>query len=163
VILAMSDFPPQSPGQPPPSPSVSRSGILSARTVLICAIVVAVIGALTFYGYYAQRGRSYAAGPLETINYSGDVTQVDAAMLGNYLKQVGYFNGQQRADVLLTKTSGEGTVLSFVVADGVWENPQIVVVLRSVATGAADYVGGKPLTYRLVDSKLNVKHEETIK
>ena len=60
----------------------------------------------------------------DTVYYLGTATAFEAQALGQSFKSLDFFQGKG-ADVFLSKHS-DGTMLSFVVGDGVWNNPALV-------------------------------------
>ncbi|MGC1871417.1 MAG: hypothetical protein WA700_10710 [Acidobacteriaceae bacterium] len=96
----------------------------------------------------------------DDIYYVGTATQAQAQSLGKTLTSIGFFQGNG-ADVFLSKHD-DGTVLSFVVGDGTWEKPATVAAFKKITQDAAPAVGGAPIKFRLVDTQLDVKTEETI-
>lgn len=54
-------------------------------------------------------------------------------------------------------------VLSFVVADGVWDKPEHVSSFEKVARDAASSVGGLPVRMRLENATLDEKKSEVLK
>ena len=96
----------------------------------------------------------------DDIYYVGTATQAQAESLGKTLTSIGFFQGNG-ADVFLSRHD-DGTVLSFVVGNGTWEKPATVAEFKKITRDAAPSVGGMPIKFRLVDSGLDVKTEETI-
>jgi len=95
-------------------------------------------------------------GTQDEILYFGKATDADAQSLAQALKTAGYF--QDRGfTVLLSK--GDGTVLSMVVQEGFWDQPQSVADYQALARQVAPSIGGLPLTLRLVNLNLETKKE----
>jgi hypothetical protein len=96
----------------------------------------------------------------DDIYYVGTATQAQAQSLGKTLTSMGFFQGRG-ADIFLSRHD-DGTVLSFVVGNDTWEKPATVAEFRKIAQDAAPSVGGVPIKFRLVNTALEVKTEETI-
>jgi hypothetical protein len=89
-------------------------------------------------------------GSKDEVYYSHNATQEDAAALGRALQGVGYFRDQGAA-VLFSRNQG-GSVVSFVLQDGIWNNPAAVAGFEEIGRRIAPVAGGFPLELRLVDS-----------
>jgi hypothetical protein len=98
-------------------------------------------------------------GTKDEIFYSGFATEADAMALGDALKKAGYLE-DRGVTILLSK--GEGTVLSLVVKEGIWDKPSSVTAYQNLARQVAPSIGGLPLNLRLVNSSLASKREMTI-
>ena len=88
----------------------------------------------------------------DLVYYSGSATKADAENLGKALADVGFFvkpNG-----IALLSKGKAGTEISFMVRDGVWDDPEIVPVFEQLGRKIASSVGGTPLTIRLVDNSM---------
>ncbi|WP_348264777.1 hypothetical protein P8935_09605 [Telmatobacter sp. DSM 110680] len=96
----------------------------------------------------------------DVVYYYGDVPQTQAHALGLTLKADDFFQGRG-ADVFLSRHSNN-TTMSFVVRDGVWQDPAIVKQFEKIARDGANSVGGLPVTLRLMTSQLDVKKDEVI-
>ena len=112
---------------------------------------------LIFFGRSSMLGTRYQATEFEAVNYSGSATEADARQLGEMLKQVGFFTGEKRGDVLLRRDDN-GTAVSFVLGSG-WNNPEIVDSFKVMARAMTDAGWPAPFTVRLIDKNLNVKNE----
>jgi hypothetical protein len=95
------------------------------------------------------------------VRYAGMANSEEAEELGGQLESMGYFK-EKGANVMLVRHEDEGTVVSFVVADGVWADPSKVNEFEARMREAAPAVGGLPVVMRLVDSRLVVEKEELI-
>lgn len=89
-------------------------------------------------------------GTKDQVIYSGQATQDQATALGNALKQAGYF--QDRGVTVLLSKGASGTVISYVVQDGVWNDATMVTDFETITKGVASTVGGLPIDMRLVNS-----------
>ena len=118
--------------------------------VLFAVIFVAV--------YIANQRNGVVIGTKDEVFYSGTATKNDAQALGNALKTIGYFT-DNGANVFVAKGK-DGTVVSFVVQDGTWNNPAMVANFETIARQEAPTVGGLPITLRLVNTSLAVEKSE---
>jgi len=95
------------------------------------------------------------------IYYVGSATEAQAKALGDSLKTQGFFDGKG-VDVFLSKQS-DGTAISFIVGDGVWDDAAMVATFEKMTRDAAPGVGGLPLKLRFENTSLEKKKEETLK
>ena len=96
----------------------------------------------------------------DNVYYLGSATETDAQSLGDALKTVGFFQGNG-SDVFLSRHA-DGTMISFVVNDGVWDNPSDVKGFEDIVRKAAPAVGGLPIKLRLMSTSLVTKKDETL-
>lgn len=96
-------------------------------------------------------------GTKDQVLYFHRATREDAVVLGRALKKIGYFV-DQGVGVVLDKGPG-GAVVSFIVKDGAWSQPNAISDYGDVARLIAPVVGGFPLQVRLVDEKLKVRRD----
>jgi hypothetical protein len=96
----------------------------------------------------------------DSVIYEGDATQAEAQALGQQLQTIGYFTGKG-SDVFVGRHKGT-TILSFVVADGVWNQPDAVSGFETVTRTVAPTIGGLPIRMRMVSNKLEVEKDETV-
>jgi hypothetical protein len=96
----------------------------------------------------------------DTVYYLGEASESQARALGRTFQSVDFFLGKG-ADVFLSKHS-DGTMISFVVGNGVWDNPAYVGDFEKIVRRAAPAVGDLPITLRLVNTSLEVKKDEVI-
>jgi hypothetical protein len=152
-------YPPLPPGyapyplivQPAPKSSALRN------VVIILAILIALGGGTA---YYFRNGRTVTIGSKDQVVYSGSATQDQAIALGNALKTDGYF--QDRGVTVLLKMGAGGTVMSFVVQDGYWNQPGTLSEFEEVVREVASPVGGLPVKLQLMDTKLDVEKTSTV-
>ena len=97
---------------------------------------------------------------VDNIYYLGKATEAQAQALGQSFHSIGFFKGKG-VDVFLSKHS-DGTVLSFVVGNGAWDDPAIVGSFEKIVRQAAPAVGSLPVRLRLVDTSLEVKKDEMV-
>lgn len=120
------------------------------------AIILVVLIALGSYAvYYFRNGRTVTIGSKDQVVYSGSATQDQAIALGNALKTDGYF--QDRGVTVLLKMGAGGTVMSFVVQDGYWNQPGTLPEFEEVVREVASPVGLLPVKLQLMDTKLDVE------
>lgn len=142
---------------------VLRGGRLGSRWIafwISIAFLALLFGVLFAFIYLSDQRAGVKIGSKDEVFYSGSATKADAQALGNGLKTIGFFT-DNGANVLLDKGK-DGTVVSFVVKDGIWDNPAMVADFETVARNEAPLVGGLPITLRLVNSSLDVKKSELI-
>ena len=95
----------------------------------------------------------------DVVYYFGDATDANAHALASALQSAGYFTGGGFSVALL---KGEGTVISFVVQDDLWNNPAVAATLEKLVRQVAPSVGGLPVRLRLLDRGMDVKQEVTV-
>jgi len=100
-------------------------------------------------------------GTKDQVQYSGTATYAEAISLGNALKQADYL--QDRGVTVLLSKGASGTVISYVVQDGIWNNPTMVSGFETLTRDVASTVGGLPVEMRLVSTLLVVEKDEAIK
>lgn len=137
----------------PPAPLKARR--VASKFVAIFSILVF---ALIYFGQKLVMGTKYKVSDKESVNYSGKATETDAKSLGDALKANGYMSGKNAVDVLLKKDDKEGTVVSFV-GEWDWKAENVVSAFQQIGEDIAVKGLGKPLTIRLLDTKLNTKNE----
>jgi len=130
---------------------------LAALVVVIFAVA---FGIAMFTG--TKPGTKVVFGRNDNITYSGAATKQDADALGQALKAANYFT-DRGASVLLSKDKTAGTILSFAVREGFWDDPKNVAGFEALVRDVAPSVGGLPVTLRLVNANLEVKKESTVK
>jgi hypothetical protein len=99
-------------------------------------------------------------GANDVVYYFGDATNADASALGEALRSAGYFT-DKGATVALLK--GEGTVISFVVQEGLWNEPAVTATLERLVRQIAPSVGGLPVELRLLDRNMDIKQSVTVR
>lgn len=126
----------------------------------LAAIFAAVFLAVFVPAYRLDHGPKVIVGSKDEIYYYGTATQAEARALGSALKSDGYFE-DAGVTVLLDKGLG-GTVVSFVVKEGLWDQPATVSIFEEMGREVAGSVGGLPLKVRLIDKMRAVKKESTV-
>ena len=96
----------------------------------------------------------------DDVFYFGSATEEQAQRLGHALKSANFFQ-DRGADVFLLKHS-DGTTLSFVVGEGVWNNPAMLNEFEQVVRKVAPVVGGLPIKLRLMNTTLETKKEHVV-
>ena len=142
---------------------VQRGGRLGSRWVafwLAIGFLAVLFAAIFAYVYVSNQRSGVMIGTKDEVFYSGSATRDDAQALGNGLKTIGFFT-DKGANVFVAKGK-EGTVVSFVVKDGIWDNPAMVTSFEAIARQEASTVGGLPITLRLLSTSLDVKKSELI-
>jgi len=96
----------------------------------------------------------------DTVVYEGVATQAAAQALGEKLQSDGYFTGRG-VDVILSKHPN-GTTIAFILANGVWNNPDTVTGYENLVRDVAPTVGGLPIKMLLLSNTLQKEKDETI-
>ncbi|HEY1242900.1 MAG TPA: hypothetical protein VGF16_20200 [Bryobacteraceae bacterium] len=92
-------------------------------------------------------------GARDTVYYLGSATESEAKALGQALRDVGYL---QDLGVTVEVSRDNGTVLGFVVSNGVWDRPEAVASFQNLAQRVAASVGGLPVAVRLLSPQMEV-------
>jgi hypothetical protein len=129
---------------------------------------VGLIGLVIFFGAIfgyvmatsLPHGTRLAVGPKDEIYYSGSATEADARALGEALKKDGFF--QDRGATVQLHKDADGTLLSFTVNEGVWDDPKMVDGFAAVTRQVAGSVGGLPIKLRLLNTAGEVKTERQV-
>jgi hypothetical protein len=117
--------------------------------VLCGVIVVAALG--------PWADHKVLVGSKDEVYYAGSATKQDAQALGEALKTAGYFQ-DKGFSVVLSKDK-DGTAISFVVKEGVWDDPAMLAGFDQIGRQLAPSVGGLPIKVRLIDSSRATKKE----
>lgn len=96
----------------------------------------------------------------DAVYYFGSATEADARELGQALQSAGYFTGAGATVALL---KGEGTVFSFVVQQGLWDQPAVIATLDRLVRQVAASAGGLPIELRLLDRDMDIKKEVEVR
>lgn len=150
---------------------VARGGKLGSRWAAAgigIAFLVVLFGVvfLVMFGrqFGQQMGNQTTAenakiviGTNDTVFYSGTATEQDARTLGNELKSIGYFQ-DRGVTVFLSRKKGS-SVVSFVVKDGVWNNPDTVTAFQQIGGAIAPVLGSSTIEVRMIDKSQNSKKE----
>ena len=142
---------------------LQRGGQLGSRwkAFWLGIAFLAVLISAVFVAVYIQNQRSgVVIGTKDEVFYSGTATKDEAQALGNALKTIGFFT-DKGANVFVAKGK-DGTIVSFVVADGTWNNSTMVADFETIVRQEAPTVGGLPITLRLVNTSLAVEKSEVL-
>src|SRR6266567_4163826 len=96
-------------------------------------------------------------GTKDEVRYSGTATEQDASALGNVLKRSGMF-ADRGTSVTLSKRS-DGTSISWVVSEGMWNDPNYAAQLEQVTRNLSPVVGGLPIKVKMCNLKYETKKE----
>jgi hypothetical protein len=107
-----------------------------------------------------HRISNFPNGPSDHVYYTLATTNADAQALGQALKRTGFFNGRGHSVMLSKGTSG--TIISFVLNDGAWDDPIALLTFEGIACRVAASIGGFPLQVRLCDAKWRVRKEAPV-
>jgi hypothetical protein len=99
-------------------------------------------------------------GRQDEIYYYGTATEAEALALGQALRAENYLS-DSGATVFLSK-GGEGTVVTFVLKDGFWEDPAHVDGFEQLVRRIAPSVGGLPIVLHLTNSHLELQRNRTV-
>ncbi|MGB9334026.1 MAG: hypothetical protein WCB14_03375 [Candidatus Acidiferrales bacterium] len=125
-------------------------GVGLAFLAVLCGVIVAAA-----LGPWADH--KLIVGSKDEVYYSGSATKQDAQALGEALKTVGYFQ-DKGFSVVLSKDK-DGTAISFVVKEGVWDDAAMQAGFEQIGRQLAPSVGGLPIKVRLMDSSRATKKE----
>ena len=145
-------------------PLVARHEQMGGQTISRWAATgVGLIALAAWVGvilFSTGAGSKVVVGSKDNVYYSGSATKQDAEALGAALKADGFFT-DRGATVLLSK-GNDGTVVSFVVQDGIWDQPDMVAGFEEVGRQVAPSVGGFPIKVRLANTQQQTKKEVTV-
>jgi hypothetical protein len=139
---------------------VRQGGKLGSKWVaagLGLGVLAIVVGG--YVVVYSARNPKVQIGSKDEVYYSGSASKQDAQTLGEELKTIGFLS-DRGVSVFLSKGKG-GTVVSFVVKEGTWNNASSVANFEEIGREIAPSVGGFPIQVRLVNSNRDVKKEVT--
>ena len=105
-------------------------------------------------------GKVSTASHLE-LYYYGTATESEANSLAKALEAEG-MGADHRVSVFLTK-GGDETAITFIVRDGLWDDPAQVANYQEFLRKIAPSVGGLPVTLRLANSATEVKTESRVR
>lgn len=141
---------------------VERGGHLASRWIAfgVALVFLAIVFGAVFMIYKMKEGPKVVIGAKDEIYYTGTATLAEAQALGAALQGAHYFQ-DNGVTVLLDKGSA-GTAVSFVVKDGIWNQPKMVSAFETIGRGIAPSVGGLPLQVRLINNDRDVKLTSTV-
>jgi len=129
---------------------------LGVTAVLIGVVAFGFLGTGLNPGAVLDPQDSVDFGNGQLVFYSDGATRDDAQNLGEALFNARYFDDLAPAEVSITG-QGSSRVLSFVGADGAWDDPANLEYMRELTEYLAPDIGGKPFTVILLDPKLYEK------
>ncbi len=106
-------------------------------------------------------GTKIVIGTKDEVYYKGAATAQDAQSLAQVLKTTGFFT-DRGVSVALSK-GPEGTIVSFVVQDGAWNDRSVAAEFDTIGRTIAPAVGGLPITIRLMNNATETKKEIVVK
>ena len=140
-----------------------RGGRLSSKwgAAGIGIAFLAVFSGVLFLGAL-KRGELHrvTVGLNDEVYFTGSATQQEAAALGRVLKTAGYF--RDRGVAAIVSKDKDGTAVSFVVKEGVWDQPQMLLGFQQLGRTIAPSVGGLPIKVRLINYLRQTKKELTV-
>jgi hypothetical protein len=123
-------------------------------------VFLAVFVGVVFAVVSANQGTKVLVGTKDEVYYSGTATAADATALGNALKGDGYFT--DRGVTVALDKEASGPIVSFVIKEGAWEQPDTVATFDEIGRQVAPLVGGFPIKVRLQNKEREVKNESTV-
>ena len=145
----------------------SQGGRLASRWAafgigvgVLVAIAAGVFVIVFGFQIASLSGSKVTIGTKDVVEYSGSATKEDGQVLGEKLKQIGYLS-DKGVTVMLSKDKGE-TVVSFVVREGIWNQPEMISGFEDVGRQIAPSVGGFPIKVLLMDSSRQTKKQMTV-
>ncbi len=141
---------------------IERGGQLASKGIAfgVGAAAFAVIFLAVFIPVYMANDRSVTIGAKDEVYYSGSATKDNAQALGNALKNTGYLT-DRGVTVSLAKGT-DGTLVSFVVKQGAWNQPGIISQFEEIGREVAPSIGGFPIRVRLMTANREIKKESTV-
>jgi hypothetical protein len=124
------------------------------------AVIFGIVFSVVFIQALVAKGPKVVVGTKDEVYYTGSATQADATALGNQLKSIGYFS--DKGVTVLLDRGQSGTVVSFVVKEGIWDKPDMVASFDEIARAVAPSIGGFPIEVRLVNNDRDVKNTTTV-
>jgi serine/threonine protein kinase len=104
------------------------------------------------------RAPKVVIGTKDEVYYTGTATQQDAQSVGDALKTQGYFT-DTGISVFVDKDPN-GTTLSYVVKEGIWDQPAMVDAFEEISRKAVPNAGlGFPIHVRLIDNARTSRKE----
>jgi hypothetical protein len=136
---------------------VQRGGHLASRWVAfgVALVFLAIVFGGIFLAYKIKEGPKVMIGAKDEIYYTGTATKAEAEALGAALKDADYF--RDRGVTVALDKGASGTSISFVVKEGIWNQPKMVSAFETIGRGVAPSVGGFPLQVRLMNNDRDVK------
>ena len=145
---------PDQPLYPQGTPRKQRSSVRTWASVILSLVSLVLIATAI---YEKMSVSKVVIGAKDEVRYSGTATKEQALALGQALKTAEYFS-DKGVSVLLNK-GDSGTIVSFVVKEGSWNDWTRVAAFEEMGRDVASSVGGYPLKVRLVDDGVAMKKE----
>jgi hypothetical protein len=142
---------------------VSLGGKLASRWTafgIAIATLVPLLAVITGIVLVQTGANKVTFGKNDEITIAGSATRQDAQPLGESLRAIGYFH-DKGATVDLSKDKS-GVIVSFIVQEGTWDNPEYIGSFWEVGRSIAPSVGGLPFKVRLINRAREVKREMTL-
>jgi len=127
--------------------------------VFLMATVAAVF-VLLFMPAYKHEGPKVIVGSKDDVFYTGTAARSEALALGNDLKTDGYF--LDKGETVVLDKGANGTVISFVVKEGSWNDASTMDSFEEIARQVAPDVGGLPVKVQLLNKKRVVERESQV-
>jgi hypothetical protein len=115
-----------------------------------------IFGGIVLFVCLQQSTSKVVIGTRDEVYYSDGATKQEAQSLGSALQTISYFH-DAGSSVLLSKK--DGMAVSFVVRDGIWDQPQMIGGFQEIGREVAPSVGGFPLKVRLVNANRVIMKE----
>lgn len=121
--------------------------------------LVLIVGAIFLWVFLTPtiEGTKLTVGTNDELFYSGTATESEARALGQQLQEIKFFT-DRGVSVKFARDPG-GTVLGFVVNEGVWDDPDMLKSFEEVVRQLAPTIGGLPINIQLMDVAGEVKKE----
>lgn len=98
-------------------------------------------------------------GARDAVYYFGSASEAEAKSLGQELRAAGFFRD---TGAVVTVSKSDGTAISFIVSEGVWDRAEAVNGFERLARQAAPSVGGLPIQLRLLNPEMEPKKTVTV-
>jgi len=99
-------------------------------------------------------------GTKDELYYFGSATESDATALAKALKSAGLL--VDKGISVFLSSDGHGKAITFVVADGAWENPAQTAKFEVLIREVAPAIGGLPIQLRLANTQMETKKTEIV-
>ena len=122
---------------------------LTAAAILLVAVVKLRTG--------AGGAPKVVIGTKDIVSYAPPETKEHAIALGRFFQSIGVFL-DGGTNVLLAR-GAQGPILTFLVAEGSWDDAEVDASFEEIGRRAANVVGGFPVKIRLANAQKAVKKE----
>jgi hypothetical protein len=147
---------------------VAQGGHLGSRgtaAVIGLVFLAVILLAVVIPAYFIGSGPSIVENTKDNVYYTGTASKADAQALGDYLKDEKYLQ-DQGADVIVfkgkDKSGYNGTIVSFIVKEGSWNDPKMMAVFEQMTREIAPKLGGFPVEVRLLNKDRDVEKESVV-